>query len=238
MEAGQIADTPTVSGRSLFEEAREAVEAPRPTGRRATSPPRHGARLLRRDLRRHRAGGRGDQTGRPRHRTLRRPRARVRRRGSRLRRGAGRRHRAKATSSSSATKAPSGGPGMREMLQVTARSEGPRHAERRADHRRPLLRRRPTASSPATFRRKRRAAARSRCSATATPSRIDVADAQHRRQRRLSSGRRAAAASPGPRPSALRQIRRPGRFGVAGRRHHSQPTAGANARRRRRREAS
>ena len=104
--------------------------APRRDGRRARDRrsaglaprrrPAQAARRLRDPARLARARGMRRQAGRPRSQRAHRTRARLRRRGGRVRGGAGAARSSRATSSSSATKGPRGGPGMREMLGVTA----------------------------------------------------------------------------------------------------------------------
>ena len=133
---------------------------------------------------------------------------------------------------------PVGGPGMREMLGVTAaiNGAGTRRA-RRAAHRRALLRRDPRLHGRPRRPRGGAAAARSRRCATATRSRststtgaIDV-DARRRRDRRAASpptGRRTTAGLD-RRAGEVRQARVERR---RGRRHRcaEQPTARSDAR--------
>ena len=178
---------------------REAAETDGPGGR---APARRAAQADRRPrdpARQPRARGLRRQARRPRARPPRGPGARVRVRGGRDGRRHGRRDRAPATSSSSATRARAGGPGMREMLAVTAAlvGRGARRGGRAAD-RRPLLRRHARLHGRPRRARGGRAAARSPRSATATTITIDVDAPPHGRRR--SPTRRSPRASPPTRP--------------------------------------
>ena len=119
-----------------------------------------------------RARGLRRQALRPRAPPPQRPGARVRRRGG----GDGRGHRAGRSSAGDVVvirnEGPAGGPGMREMLGVTAALVGEGLGElRRAAHRRPLLRRHARLHGRPRRARGGRAAARSPRSARATRSR-------------------------------------------------------------------
>ena len=112
-------DAPTVDGRTIAEIAAAAAET---DGQQVVLPDRDAAQADRRagDPARHARPGRlRRQAGRPRAPAAPRPGPRVRLRGGLLRGRQGAPDRAPATSSSSATRARSAGPGMQEMLSVT-----------------------------------------------------------------------------------------------------------------------
>ena len=135
---------------------------------------------------------------------------------------------------------PAGGPGMREMLSVTSSVVGRRAGgERRAGHRRALLRARRAGSWSATWRPRRRAAGRSRPCATATwsPSTstrgrctFDVADDELARAPR-PAGRRPPAAR---RPACFARYRAAVALGLGGRRAARARPGGVRAGARRR----
>ena len=140
-DAGRLTDAPTVTGRTLCEEAADAVET---EGQQVIHPiddPGRVARRLRHPLRQPRTRGLrrqavGPRAGRasPARRPCSMARRRRSRRSSPVRIGEGEvvviRY-----------EGPRGGPGMREMLAVTAALKGRGLREGRADHRRALLRR-------------------------------------------------------------------------------------------------
>ena len=117
--AGMLEDAPTVTGRCLFDEAARRA-ARRKAGRGASGQrAAEAARRLLDPLRQPGPRGLHPQAGRQDRRPVRRPRPRIRERGRRLRRRAGRAI-VKGDVIVIRNEGPAGGPGMREMLGVTA----------------------------------------------------------------------------------------------------------------------
>ena len=124
-EAGSLRrDAITVTGRTIGEEADSAQEAEGQPVVRPLADAARAQRRLRDPARQPRPRRLRGEARRPRPARAQRPGAGVRVRGGRVRRGEGGDRSTPATSWSSATRAPPAGPGMREMLAVTAALQG------------------------------------------------------------------------------------------------------------------
>ena len=117
------ADAPTVARQDGRRARRRGRRGRGPAGRPAARRPAQGDRRPGDPARQHRPGGLRREARRPRAPPPRRPGARLRGRGGRDGRGHARRRSSPATSSIIRNEGPAGGPGMREMLAVTARDQ-------------------------------------------------------------------------------------------------------------------
>ena len=196
-------DAPNVDGRSLAEVAAARRRDAGPGGRRPDRDAAEGDGRPRDPARQPRARGLRREARRPRAPLPPRPGARLRLGGGVLRRGEGAARSRPGDVVVIRYEGPAGGPGMREMLHVTAALVGEGLGDEVAlDHRRPLLRR--DARADGRPRRARGGARRPdrRACATATSIELDVearelrAAALRRRDRRPA---RATVVAPPPR---------------------------------------